>query len=431
MSSTIGTASGHSLEVLEHGARLITTPMGERNSASLALLFRVGSRYEAPQLAGMSHFLEHMVFKGSARYPTAKAVAEAIEGVGGELNAATDKELTMFYAKVPGDKLPLALDVLVDILQTPRLDDEEFQREREVIIEELRMYVDSPGDHVHTVFEELLWEGHPLGTDIAGTETSLAGLSPASMRGFLERYYRAPSLVVSVAGNVAHGAVAELLAPRLAAWAGAGSDEYPASSPPPAAPGLRLLKKDTEQAHIVMGTRCISYDHPDRFILDLVNTVLGEGMSSRLFLEVREKRGLCYDIHSWASKLADTGSAGVYVGCEPKRALEAVKAVREELQKICDEPVGEAELTKAREYYKGRLLLHLEGTSSMATWLAGQELLTGSIMEVSEIVDEVDRITAADITRVARATYSEQALQMAAIGPFKAEEPLLELLRWS
>jgi predicted Zn-dependent peptidase len=422
------TTSGHTLEVLSNGARLITAPMRERSSASIALLFRVGSRYETSEQAGLSHFIEHMVFKGSARYPTSKEVAEAIEGVGGDLNAATDKEMTLYYAKVTGEKLALAIDVLADIVQTPRLEAQEFEREREVIIEELRMYLDSPADHVHTVFEEVLWPGHPLGVDVAGTETSLRGLGVADMRAFMDQTYRAPALVITAAGNLDHDQLVDLLEPRLEGWSAQPAPGYLASSAPPATPGVRLLSKPTEQAHIVLGTRCVSYFHPDRYVLDIANGILGEGMSSRLFLELRERRGLAYDVHSWVGKLSDSGSAGVYVGTEPRKAEEAVRAVVAELRRLCTEPVGAAELTKAREYYKGRLLLYLESTSSMASWLGGQLLLTDEIVEPAEILGIVDAISAEDVLRVARETWAEQALQLAAIGPFEDPERLRQLL---
>jgi predicted Zn-dependent peptidase len=192
-----------------------------------------------------------------------------------------------------------------------------------------------------------------------------------------------------------------------------------------------LAHKDTEQAHVVLGTRCISYNHPDRFTIDLMNTVLGEGMSSRLFLELRERRGLCYDVHSWAGKLADTGSAGVYIGMDPGRAPDAISAAMEELHRICEELVPESELTKAREYSKGRLLLQLEGTNSLASWLGGQELLTDRILEVEEIVSAIDAVTAEDVRRIARQTYAEQALQMAVVGPFESEDSFLPLISWS
>lgn len=423
-------ASGHTLEVLEHGVRLITAPLGQRNSASVALMFKIGSRYEPERIAGVSHFVEHMVFKGSRRYPTSKDVAEAIEGVGGELNAATDKETTVYWARVPGDRLSNAIDVLTDIIQNPVLDPAEVEKERDVILEELRMYLDSPADHVHTLFEEELWPHHPLGVDIAGTEESVRAITAEDMRRHLDIHYLGTDLVIAVAGNVDHEATVEMLRPGLEGWGDGTAREYVGATPLPSGTAVRLLTKPTEQAHVVLGTRCISYHHPDRFALDLANCVLGEGMSCRLFLEIRERLGLCYDIHSWAGRLADTGSAGIYLGTEPGRAQAAVEATMAELHRICEQPVGADELTKAREYLKGRLLLRLEGTGSLATWLGGQELLTGQILQPAEIIDQLDAITPDDIMRVAADTYARQPLRMAVIAPMEDEAPLARAITW-
>jgi predicted Zn-dependent peptidase len=337
----------------------------------------------------------------------------------------------MYWAKVPGDKLEQAVQVLCDVVQRPRLDAEELEREREVIIEEIRMYLDSPADHVHNLFEEVLWPDHPLGVDIAGTEESLRAIDRDAMDGYLHSHYLADGLVIAVAGDVEHARARELFEPALQRWNPGQVPGYVEAKALDPRPAVRVFAKDTEQAHIVIGTRCVSYNHPDRFVIDLMNAVLGEGMSSRLFLEVRERLGLCYDVHSWASKLADTGSAGVYVGTEPRRAEAAIRAVMGELRRICDTPVGAQELAKAREYLKGRLLLQLEGTNSLATWLGGQELLTAKILEVSEIIARIDSIGPEDVQRVARETYAEQPLRLAAVGPFKREEPLLELISWN
>jgi predicted Zn-dependent peptidase len=431
MLSRTNTASAYTLEALDHGVRLITAPLGQRNSASVALMFKIGSRYEPEPIAGVSHFVEHMVFKGSRRYPTAKAVAEAIEGVGGELNAATDKETTVYWARVPGDKLANAIEVLTDIVQNPILDPEEVEKERDVILEELRMYLDSPGDHVHTVFEEELWPHHPLGIDIAGTEESVRAIGVDDIRRHLQENYLGSDLVVAVAGNVDHAAAIEMLQPTLAAWPEGRLAEFVPAEPLAVGSTVRLLTKPTEQAHVVFGTRCVDYHHPDRFALDLMNCVLGEGMSCRLFLEVRENLGLCYDIHSWTGRLADTGSAGVYLGTEPRRAQDAVEATMAQIHRICEEPVGKDELTKAREYLKGRLLLRLEGTGSLATWLGGQELLTGRILEPDEIIEKLDAITPDDIMRVASDTYARQPLRMAAIAPIEDSVGLQRAISWS
>jgi predicted Zn-dependent peptidase len=431
MPSSEMVASGHTLEVLESGARLITAPMPARQSVSVALMFGVGSRYETPELAGISHFVEHMLFKGSDRYPGSREVAEAIEGIGGELNAATDKEATMYWARVPGDRLNEAVSVLCDMVINPLMVEEEVDKEREVIIEELRMYRDSPGDHVHTVFEEMLWPDHPLGVDIAGTEENLPQVNGARLREHLASHYTAQDLVVVIAGNADHEAAVEATAPYLATFRGGKRAAFPPAAPLGDAVEARLVARPTEQVNLVLGTRCIDYFHPDRYAIDMMNTVLGEGMSSRLFLEVRERLGLCYDVHSWAGKMADTGSAGVYIGTDPNRAEEALKAVMHELHRMAEEPVGGKELEKARAYLKGRMVLRLESTGAVSTWLGGQELLTGRIILMEETLAALDRVTAEDVTRLARETYATQPLRLAAIGPLKDEDRLAGLITWS
>jgi predicted Zn-dependent peptidase len=299
-----------------------------------------------------------------------------------------------------------------------------------VILEELRMYLDSPADHVHTLFEEELWPRHPLGVDIAGTETSVRAITADDMRRHLDEHYLGTDLVITVAGNVDHQATVEMLRPNLGGWAEGARPQYAAAEPLPAGASVRLMTRPTEQAHIVVGTRCVSYHHPDRFALDLANCVLGEGMSCRLFLEIRERLGLCYDVHSWTGRLADTGSAGVYLGTEPGRAQAAIEATMAELHRICEQPVGAEELTKAREYLKGRMLLRLEGTGSLATWLGGQELLTGEILQPAEIIDRLDAVTPDDIIRVAADTYARQPLRMAAIAPMEDDTALKRAITW-
>ncbi|MFN2462824.1 MAG: M16 family metallopeptidase [Candidatus Dormibacteria bacterium] len=431
MPSSEMVASGHTLEVLDSGARLITAPMPARQSVSVALMFGVGSRHEAAEMAGISHFVEHMVFKGSDLYPGSKEVAEAIEGIGGELNAATDKEATMYWARVPGDRLKEAVSVLCDMVLHPLMKEEEVDREREVIIEELRMYRDSPGDHVHTVFEEMLWPDHALGVDIAGTEENLPAVNGNRMREHLRDHYNAQNLVAVIAGNVEHDAAMEAAAPFMAQWPGGTRSRFAAAVPLGPEPRVQLISRPTEQVNLVLGTRCIDYFHPDRYALDMMNTVLGEGMSSRLFLEVREKHGLCYDVHSWAGKMADTGSAGVYIGTDPSRTEEALKAVMHELHRMAEETVGPQELEKARAYLKGRMVLRLESTGAVSTWLGGQELLTNRIIPMEETLAGLDQVTAEDVTRLARETYAAQPMQLAAIGPIKNEARLAELIHWS
>ena len=414
------------LETLPSGARIVTAELPDRPSVSLAALFRVGSRYETDAQAGVSHFLEHMFFKGSAGYGSAKAIAEAIEGVGGVLNAGTEKELTMFWTRVPRNKAGLAVDVLGDMLFRPLIEQEELEKERAVVLEEIRMYQDSPQDHVHSLFEQITWPNHPLGRDVAGTEDSVRGLTREHLLDYLERHYLLRNLVITVAGPLSHRQAIELIEPHLRPR-GNGAD--PPAFLPSVANGQRprvLLKsKKTEQAHICLGVHAPSYMDKDRYIIDILNTVLGEGMSSRLFLEVRERLGLAYDVHSWVNKLYDTGVLGIYAGTEPRQAARAVAAIVSELRRLCEEPVSEPELTKAREFYKGRLLLQMESTSTVATWYGGQEALMGTIQAIEDTLAQIDAVTAEDLTRVARELFS-QSLQLAAIGPFRSEAPFLK-----
>jgi predicted Zn-dependent peptidase len=416
-----GVDGAYRLTRLPSGARIITAPMRERASVALAVMFAVGSRYEEAERAGLAHFIEHMVFKGSQRYPTAKDISEAVEGVGGVLNAATDKEATLFWAKVPAGKFTLAADVLCDMVFHAGLDAAELAKERLVVIEELRMYMDNPQDYVHTLFDEVMWPDHPLGRDTAGTEETVRSFERDDCLRYLREHYRADNLVISVAGAIEHDEVLDALTPMVTAWGEGPVLAAPPAPAPSATPRLRFLNKRTEQANIVLGTHGLSYLDPDRFIVDMLNAVLGEGMSSRLFLTLREEEGLAYDVHSFTIKHRDTGALGVYLGCEPRRAGKALSAAIRELTALAEKPVGDVELAKAREYSKGRLLLQLEGTSSMCNYLGQQELLAGEILMPDEVVRRIDAVGADDIVRVARRLL-DHGLRAAVIGPFRQPE---------
>ncbi|MBV8193925.1 MAG: insulinase family protein, partial [Candidatus Dormibacteraeota bacterium] len=266
---------------------------------AVSFLIGVGSRYETGAEAGISHFVEHMVFKGGGRFPTARAVSEAIEGVGGVLNAATDREATVFWTRVPATELPLAVSVLSDMLFQPVLDPAEVEKERQVVIEELRMYHDNPQDYAQIVFDEVMWPDHPLGRDVAGTEETVRGFTSEHCRTHLELHARPQTLVVSVAGGVDPYIVATLIGKEVEAWSKTRRPERrPAeAAAPPHGPRLRVARRSVEQATVLIGARSRSYLDPGRFAVDLLNVVLGEGMSSRLFLELRERRGYVYDVH--------------------------------------------------------------------------------------------------------------------------------------
>jgi predicted Zn-dependent peptidase len=410
---------------LPTGARVVTTELPDRPSITMAIMFKVGSRYETDQEAGVSHFLEHMFFKGSARYGGAKEIAEAIEGVGGVLNAATDKELTMYWARVPKTKAKLAIDVLGDMLFQPLLDPKELEKERLVVLEELRMYQDSPQEFVHSLFEQISWPDHPLGREIGGTETSVRSLTRDDLLRYLENHYLLRNLVVTIAGPVTQDEAINLIAPYLKPRGNGTVPGFLPSTGNGLKPHVLIKPKKTEQAHLCLGVHAPSYMDKDRHVIDILNCVLGEGMSSRLFLEVREKLGLAYDVHSYVNKMYDTGVLGIYAGTEPRQAARAVGAIVGQLRRLCEEPVSQTELTKAKEFYKGRLLLQMESTNSVATWYGGQEALTGRIQDVDETVAEIDAVSADDLVRIARELFG-QALQLAVIGPFRSEAPFLK-----
>jgi predicted Zn-dependent peptidase len=412
--------SPHRVHALPGGARLVVEPMPERHSTSVVLMFAGGSRLEDDRLAGVSHFIEHLYFKGTRKRPSSKDIADAIEGVGGFINASTDKELTAYWARVPSEHMALGLDVLFDIVANSRLDEADIERERMVILEELRMYRDQPQDYVQNLFEELVWPGHPLGRDIAGTEESVSRLTRDEILEFADARYRLPNLVVGAAGSLEHEATARSV--RAALALPADLDGAMVATPPPEVnhPHVQVRNLKTEQAHICLGMRATSYLHPDRYALDLLNTVLGEGMSSRLFLNIRERLGLAYDVHSFTQKHRDTGYLGVYIGVDPGKAVDAVNAAMGELRALGEREVTPEELTRAKEFTKGRLRLELETTNGVAFWLTYQELLLGEIKTVEEELALVEAVTVSDLKRVAEELLAAP-VQMAVIGPFSRD----------
>ena len=409
--------TSHRVHPLPGGARLVLESMPERHSTSVVLMFAGGSRLEDDRLGGVSHFIEHLYFKGTRRRPSSKEIADAIEGVGGFINASTDKELTAYWARVPSEHMGLGLDVLFDIVANSKLDPEDVEKERMVILDELRMYQDQPQELVQNLFEELVWPGHPLGRDIAGTEASVSRLTRDDILEYADAHYRLPNMVVGAAGSLDVEETIDLVARGLSLGADADGSLSAAAPLPLESPRVLVRRRDTEQAHVCLGARALSYMDPDRYALDLLNTVLGEGMSSRLFLNIRERLGLAYDVHSFTQKHRDTGYIGMYIGVEPKKASDAVNAAIAELRGLGETEVSHEELTREKEFTKGRLRLELETTNGVAFWLTYQQLLLGAIKTIDEELALVDAVTAEDVQRVARQVLSGP-LQMAVVGPF-------------
>ncbi len=411
---------------LANGLRVITSTIPHARSVSATFFVRVGSRDEPAAIQGISHFIEHMLFKGTEKRPTPKAISEAIEGVGGYFNAEAGKELTVYWDKVADRHWRATLDVLADLLRFSRFEDAEIEKERRVIAEELGMLMDSPGEWVHLLADEAMWGDRPLGRDVAGNRESVLRLSRSQLVEWFTRHYVPSNLVVSVAGPVRHDDVCAEIERHLGDWTGETPGPWEPAAEGPVA-RVRLKTKTTEQAHFCLALPSLSYYHPERYVLELLNIILGEGMSSRLFLEIREKRGLAYDVHSYTNEYADAGSLVVYAGVEPSRIDQAIRACLEEVVRLT-EPVPEEELARAKELRKGRMLLRLEDTRSIASWLGAQEALLGKIVTVDEVIERVDAVQAADLERLARTLFVPEKLCLAVIGPYRSEDRFLRQL---
>jgi predicted Zn-dependent peptidase len=402
--------------------------MPHTHSASISLYVGAGSRYESDEEAGLSHYLEHMLFKGTEKRPTAQEIAEAVDGVGGILNGGTDREYTVYYVKVARPHLDMAMDLLFDLVRRPLLDPEEIEKERQVVLEELAMVEDSPGQLVDLLLDSLLWPGQPLGRDIAGTPESISKIDREMATRYLARQYVPNNIVVALAGNITHDDVRLASEKALGDWpSGSPSSWLPADEGQGASHAVRY--KATEQAHVSLALRGLRLDHPDRYAISFLSVILGEGMSSRLFLELREKRGLVYDIHSYASHFLDTGTFGVYTGVDPKNAAQAVELVLAELVRLRDEGPTEEEVIKARELSKGRLLLRMEDTRNVSGWIGGQLLLLDRVRDVEQVTADMDAVTLDDLRRVAGRIIDAQHLYLAVVGPYRSDKRFARLLK--
>lgn len=414
--------------ILPNGLRLLVTPLLHTQAATAALFFAVGSRYESAEQSGVAHYVEHLLFKGSARWPTAQAISEAIEGVGGLLNAMTDQETTVYWSKVPYNHLDLALDLLTDMVRHPQFDPVELQKERQVILEEINITLDSPADLVGLLIDQVLWGNQPLGRDIAGTVETVSRLQRDDLIRFWHAGYSPATAVLSIAGRLDPQQVTDRVVQLFGDWPAQPLPVWTPACDDQAAPRLKVHYKDTEQVNLCLAVPGLAITDPERYALMLMNTLLGEGMSSRLFLELREKRGLTYDVHSAIDRFRDTGTAVVFAGVEPRRTETTIQAILSELHRLVTEPPAEAELAKAKEMNKGRLLLGLEDSRNVAAWLGSQETLTGEIILADELIAAIEAVTPADIQHVARRLFQPQRLNLAIVGPFKKEERFARLI---
>jgi predicted Zn-dependent peptidase len=412
---------------LANGIRVVTAPMPQVGSVSCFVMLAAGSRYETAESKGIAHFSEHMFFKGTDRRPTARTIATEIDAIGGEFNAFTGKEITGYYVKCGSETRDIALDVLTDMLLNSRFEPDEIEKEKGVILEEMNVYLDTPQRYVGSIYDRLLFDDQPLGWDILGTKETIEGTTRDTFVSYLDAWYRPERIVIGVGGRIGdglHDRLEELLGAVEPVETGLPARvELPANGSQ-----VYLHTKTSEQAHLILGVRGYPIGHPDRYALQLLAVVLGGGMSSRFFTEVREKRGLAYYVHAASGSYTDAGTLYAGAGVEIARIDEAITTILGELRKIAAEPVPADELEKARGYTKGRFVLRLESPQGTIQYGLRREVLEGEIEEPEELLREIDAVTAEDVQRVARDLFDDKRLYLALVGPFDDPERFEKLI---
>ena len=412
---------------LPNGMRIIAEEMPHTHSASMGVFSRVGSRFEPAPLSGVSHFLEHMFFKGTQKR-NARQISEAIEGIGGVLNAYTSYEATCYYAKVANIHFDRAVDTLSDMLLNSLFDPKEIEKERRVIVEEINMTLDSPSEWVHQLLDETIWGDQPLGRDIAGTADTVSAISRDDLIGFMQQHYNAPNTVISIAGNVPVAIMVDTWMQALGQYRDGVRFEPEPTRPPTPGPRVRLLPKQTEQANFCIGLPALPYSDPDRRALQVLNTILGGGMSSRLFQEIREEQGLAYSVFSYTNEFDDAGKWVIYGGVEIGKVRQAMAACLNELRHIRDTGITADELQHVKDQVNGGMLIGLEDTWSVASRNGAHLLRYDTVIPVEQVVAEIEAVTQDDVMRVAQRLIKPDALYLSVIGPYEDETPFLELL---
>ncbi|HEX5448605.1 MAG TPA: pitrilysin family protein [Gaiellaceae bacterium] len=403
---------------LSNGVRVLTAPLDHAQSVACYVMLAAGSRYEHPKNRGIAHFAEHMFFKGTDNLPTARDIATLVDTMGGEFNAFTSKEYTAYYIRCSGEKRDTALEVLVDMIRHSKFDAEELEREKGVILEEMNMYFDTPQDYVGSVYNALLFGDNPLGWETLGTRETIKAATRDTFLEYLDRWYAPQRMIVGIAGMVGDG-LNEKLESLLGDMSGNGTGgPPPAAVEKSAAPVVRLHSKESDQAHICVGVPSYPVNHPDRYALQLLATVLGGGMSSRLFLEVRERRGLAYYVHGVNMAYTDAGTLVSQAGVDINRIDEAISTVVEQFQLMATERVPGDELEKARSLAKGRFVLQTESPNGLLLYGLRREVLEGRAAEPEELLAGLDAVTVEDVQRVAQDVIAGEGMRLAVIGPF-------------
>jgi predicted Zn-dependent peptidase len=409
-------------QTLSNELRLLTAPIDHAQSVSCFIMFAAGSRYETPDTSGIAHFAEHMFFKGTERRPTARDIGTEIDSIGGEFNAFTGKEYTGYYVRCAAEHRQIAFDVLVDMLRHSKFDSEEIDREKGVIVEEMNMYFDTPRDYISGVYDSLLYGDQPLGWDIIGRKETVRAATRDTFLDYTGRWYKPKRMVVGVSGKIEGDLESEITALLGDLDAGETGEPAPAEISENGGSRVRIHTKASDQAHLCLGVRSYPLVHPDRYPLQVLSTVLGTGMSSRLFTEVRERRGLAYYVYALNHSYTDAGSLYSQAGVDIERIDEAVSTITEELRKIAEEPVPTTELDKARNVAKGRFVLQIESPHGLLMFGLRREILEGEATEPEEVLAGLDAVTAEDVQRVAQDVIGRNGLNLALIGPFEQDQ---------
>ncbi len=416
------------LDTLPNGLRILTAPMESAQSVTCAIMLAAGSRYETSDTNGIAHFAEHMFFKGTKRRPTARDISKEIDAIGGEFNAFTGKEYTGYYVKCAAESRDVALDVLVDMLRHSKFDPEEIDREKGVIIEEMNMYYDTPRDFIGGVYEELLYGDQPLGWDIIGRKETVRSATHDSFTSYVDRWYKPSRMVVGVGGKIGdglHERIEELLGDMAEAETG---EPEPVRLSLDGGSRVKVHTKASDQAHVVLGVHSYPLEHPDRYILQVLSTILGGGMSSRLFTEVRERRGLAYYVYGLNHSYTDAGSLYAQAGVDINRIDDAISTIAAQLRTIAKDAVPEDELEKGKSFAKGRFVLQLETSQGLIMFGLRREVLESRTPDPQEVLAELDKVTGEDVQRVARDLIERRGLNLAVIGPFDDSERFERLL---
>jgi len=413
-------------ETLPNGLRLVTEAMPHVRSVSIGVWLTRGSRHEPSEHAGIAHFVEHMLFKGTESR-SAEDIAQQVDSIGGQLDAFTSKEYAGYYVKVLDQHLPLAADILADLVCRPVFAPEEIEREKKVVLEEIKMVEDTPDDLVHEIFAEAFWGGHPLGRPILGVPATVSALDQATLRRYFTDTYVAQNFVVVAVGNLEHDAVKSLVEQAFAGVRATGSPVNDA--PPSVVPAVQIRHKELEQSHVCLGTTGLPQNHADRYVGHALNTVLGGSMSSRLFQNVRERRGLAYSVFSSMSAYQDAGALSIYAGCGNDVVEELVEVVVAEIRRLRNEPMPADELRRAKDHLKGSLMLNLESTSSRMSHHARQEIYRDRADSLDEMLESIEGVAADDVHRLAAALFARDGLSVTVLGGVNGLQLTREQLR--